>query len=620
MTETTDNSMVEEYNGVIIDYTKDKTIPEQGLALLTGKGFYKKDYEVSPQQSFSRAATCYSFGDYEFAQRIHDYVSNGWFTFASPVLSNAIDFDWPTFTEEEFEEAADWLTENVTPEGMPISCFLAKILDTKESLVETRKECSWLSMMGGGIGIHASNRSPDEKSTGVMAHLRGYDADALSYKQTESRRGSIGSYLDIDHPEIVNFIQMRNPVGGDQNKKCFNLNNAVNITDSFMEAVISNSDYELVDPKHGSTGRFLNAREVFEEIMEMRFHTGEPYILFKDTVNRNIPEWITRPLYNVSQSNLCSEITLMTSDTRTAVCCLSSLNLEKFEEWRDTNIVQDLVRLLDNVLEYFIRLAPKELGRAIHSAYKERAIGLGTLGWHSFLQSKMIPFESDGFNSAMHYSDWLYKRIKAKAVEESKRLATLRGEAPDCRGSGMRNSHLMAIAPNASSSSLVGASPSIEPWAANAFTAQGRAGSFLIKNKYLEIELEKLGLNNSEVWSDILLSEGSIQHIECIPDYIKLVFKTAREINQLWVIKHAGAKQLHICQSQSVNLFVRKNITKQEMVDLHISAWLNGLKSLYYCRAEPSTRANLGTGKDKPLNSVPVVVSTELESCVSCEG
>lgn len=619
MTEEID-SLVQEYNGVIIDYSLDKNIPEQGLALLTGKGFYKKDHEVSPQQSFARAATCYSFGDYEFAQRIYDYASKGWFTNASPVLSNAVDIEWPTFREDQFEEASDWLSENVTPDGMPISCFLAKISDTKESLVETRKECSWLSMMGGGIGIYAGNRAPDEKSTGVMAHLRGYDADALSYKQTESRRGSIGSYLDIDHPEIINFIQMRNPVGGDQNKKCFNLNNAVNITDSFMEAVILNKEYELVDPKHGATGRFLKAREVFEEILEMRFHTGEPYILFKDTVNRSIPEWITRPLYNVTQSNLCSEITLMTSDTRTAVCCLSSLNLEKFEEWRDTNIVQDLVRYLDNVLEYFIRLAPSDLSRAIHSASKERAIGLGTLGWHSFLQSKMIPFDSDGFNSAMHYSDWLYKRIKNKAVEESKRLAELRGEPSDCRGSGMRNSHLMAIAPNASSSSMVGTSPSIEPWAANAFTAQGRAGSFLIKNKYLEAALEELGLNTDEMWSDILLSDGSIQHIEELPDHIKAVFKTARELNQIWPIKQAGVRQKHICQSQSVNLFVRKNITKQEMVDLHISAWLNGLKSLYYCRAEPSVRANLGTGKEKPLNSVPVVVSTELESCVNCEG
>lgn len=296
---------VKEYLGIIIDYSRDKDIPEQGLALLTGKGFYKKEHEVSPQQSFARAATCYSFGDYEFAQRIYDYASKGYFTFASPVLSNAMEVDWVTFSEHEFEEAGDWLEENVTPDGMPISCFLEYIPDTKEGLVEARSEAAWLSMMGGGVGIYASNRSPDEKSTGVMAHLRGYDADTLSYKQTASRRGSMAAYLDIDHPEILNFITMRSPVGGDSNKKCFNINNAVNITDSFMEAVIKGEDYELIDPKHGATGRKLNAREVWELILETRFDTGEPYIMFKDTVNRNIPDWITRPTYEVLQSNLC---------------------------------------------------------------------------------------------------------------------------------------------------------------------------------------------------------------------------------------------------------------------------------------------------------------------------
>lgn len=296
---------VQQHLGIIIDYSRDNDIPEQGLALLTGRGFYKKEHETSPQQSFARASTCYSFGDYEFAQRIYDYASKGWFTFASPVLSNAEEVDWPSFTDNEFEEAGEWLEQNVSPDGMPISCFLGYIPDTKEGLVETRSEASWLSMQGGGVGIYASNRSPDEKSTGVMAHLRGYDADTLSYKQTSSRRGSMAAYLDIDHPEILNFITMRMPVGGDSNKKCFNLNNAVNITDAFMEAVINGDDYELVDPKHGPTGRFLSAREVWELILETRYDSGEPYIMFKDTVNRSIPDWITRPMYSVSQSNLC---------------------------------------------------------------------------------------------------------------------------------------------------------------------------------------------------------------------------------------------------------------------------------------------------------------------------
>jgi len=298
-------STVQEHLGIIIDYSRDKLIPEQGLSLLTGKGFYKKDGENSPQEGFARAATCFSFGDYELAQRIYDYASKGWFTFASPVLSNAEFVDWPSFTKEGFEEAGEWLQDNVVPDGMPISCFLSLIPDTRKGLVSTREEAAWLSMMGGGVGLYAGNRSPDEKSTGVMAHLRGYDADTLSYKQKESRRGSMAAYLDINHPEILSFMQMRTPIGGDQNKKCFNLNNAVNLTDAFMEAVIAGDKYELVDPKHGATGRFLEAREVWEELMNLRFETGEPYIMFKDTVNRNIPKWITHPLYTVSQSNLC---------------------------------------------------------------------------------------------------------------------------------------------------------------------------------------------------------------------------------------------------------------------------------------------------------------------------
>lgn len=611
---------VQEYLGIIIDYNRDKDIPEQGLSLLTGKGFYKKEHETSPQQTFARAATSYCFGDYEFAQRIYDYASKGYFTFASPVLSNASEVTWPTFSDKEFDEAGDWLEDNVDPDGMPISCFLSYIPDTRSGLVETRSEAAWLSMMGGGVGIYASNRSPDEKSTGVMAHLRGYDADTLSYKQTASRRGSMAAYLDIDHPEIINFITMRSPTGGDANKKCFNINNAVNITDAFMEAVIEGEEYELIDPKHGPTGRMLDAREVWELLMDERYQTGEPYIMFKDTVNRSIPDWITRPLYNVSQSNLCSEITLMTSATRTAVCCLSSLNLEKYDEWKNTNIVGDIIRLLDNVLEYFIRLAPTTLKRAIHSARKERAIGLGTLGLHSYLQSQMIKFESGGFNSAAHHNELIFKRIKESAVEASKQLATLRGEPDDLKGSGMRNSHLLAIAPNASSSNMVGASPSIEPWNANAFNAQGRAGSFLIKNKYLKKILADIGQDTDNVWKSIIVNEGSVQHLDFLDDDVKGVFKTASEINPLWIVELASIRQKYICQSQSLNIFVDSDTTMQEMSDIHMRGWKLGVKTFYYCRSKPATRANLGTGGDKPLNSVPVKAQVEYDECLACQA
>lgn len=611
---------VKEHLGIIIDLSRDQDIPEQGFSMLTRKGFYKKDWETSPQEGFARAATCYCFGDYELADRIYEYSSKGWFTNASPVLSNAVEIEWPVFSKEQFEEAGDWLAENVDPDGMPISCFLVKIPDTKEGLVESSSEAKWLSMMGGGVGIWASNRGPDEKSTGVMAHMSGYDADTLAYKQKESRRGSIAAYLDIDHPEIVQFISMRDPVGGDQNKKCFNLNNAVNITDKFMHAVIKGEEYELVDPKHGGTGRFLKAREVWEKILQMRFETGEPYIMFKDTVNRSIPEWIKNPHYTVGQSNLCSEITLWTSEKRTAVCCLSSLNLEKYEDWKDTTIVQDLVRYLDNVLEFFIRLAPAQLNRAVYSAYKERAIGLGSLGWNSYLQSKMIPFESGGFNSAIQHTHKIYSLIKERAVESSKQLANERGESPDCVGSGMRNSHLLAIAPNASSSSIVGASPSIEPWKDNYFVADGRAGAFLIKNKYLEKILKAYSMDVPEVWKSIQDNKGSVQHLDFLTELEKSVFKTFSEINPMYVIEQAAARTPYICQSTSVNIQVTKDITKEEMSDIHIKAWGSGVKTLYYCRAEGADKADIGTGTEKPLNAVPVRKKIEYETCFACEA
>lgn len=610
---------VKEYLGIVIDYDRDKLIPAKGLVMLTKKGFYKKEWEDSPQQGFARAATCYCFGDYELAQRIYDYASKGHFTNASPVLSNAVEVNWPTFGKDEFEDAAEWLEENITPDGLPISCFLSSIGDTKESLVNTASETRWLSMMGGGIGIYASNRAPDEKSTGVMAHLKGYDADALAYKQTESRRGSIAAYLDITHPEIMSFLEMRSPTGGDANKKCFNLNNAVNITDAFMYAVIKGEEYELIDTKHGGTGRFLKAREVWEKILQMRYETGEPYLCFIDTINRNIPSWITKPTYKVSQSNLCSEITLMTSAKRTAVCCLSSLNLDKFHEWKDTTIVEDLVRYLDNVLEYFIRLAPVHLQRAIYSASKERAIGLGTLGFHSYLQRNRIPFESGGVGSASSETYKLYSLIKYRAVSSSKELARERGEPSDCVGSGMRNSHLLAVAPNASSSDIVGVSPSVEPFAANVFLSEGRAGSFLVKNRHLENELESLGLNTTEMWHKIESNRGSIQDIEGIPDWLKPIYKTFAEIDPKWIIELGAIRQPLICQAVSTNIKVNKDITLKEMSDIHILAWAKGLKTLYYCRAEGSDKIKLGKdGVQLPLNKVEVDIN--FESCLSCEG
>lgn len=616
--------MVSPYLGIEIDYSRDNDLPEQGYALLTRKGFYKKENEKSPQESFARAATCFSFGDLKLAQRIYDAASKHWFSFASPVLSNAAEHSYPE--DLKFENVVEYIRDNIEPDGLPISCFLSYIPDTKEGLVSTRQETSWLSMMGGGIGVYAGMRSPDEKSTGVMKHLKGYDADALSYKQTETRRGSIGTYLDINHPEILSFIDMRNPVGGDPNSKCFNLNNAVNITDDFMYRVVNNDKFELVDPKHGGTGRFLDAAEVWEKLLETRFETGEPYLNFIDTVNNNIPDWITNRGYKVSQSNLCNEIHLMTDEQRTAVCCLSSLNIEKYDEWKDAGLVEDLVTYLDNVLEYFIALAPKEVSRAIYSAKTERAIGMGSLGFHSYLQSKGIPFESGGFNSAVQENYKIYKNIKKQAIAASLKLGGLRGEPEDCKGSGMRNSHLMAIAPNASSSSLIGVSPSIEPFAANAFTSQGRAGAFLIKNKHLDKIMKDYATNNGKSsvwiesqWNKIVNDDGSVQNLDWLDEHNKKVFRTFSEIDQMYVIEHASTRQPHVCQGQSVNISVTPDITKQQLSDLHMKAWRKGLKGLYYCRSNAKVKAKVNKEHiKKPLNSVDV--TTSYEGCLSCEG
>jgi ribonucleoside-diphosphate reductase alpha chain len=626
--------MKKEYLGITIDYSRDQLIPEQGLALLKGKGFYKKDHENSPQESFARAATCFSFGDMELAQRIYDYVSKQYFMFASPILSNAVEIDWTKLKFGEydfkrmyeehsgkaFEIAGDYIEQFVEPDGLPISCFISEVSDTKEGLVTAKTETNWLSMLGGGIGLSMRNRAPDEKSTGIMAHLRGYDADTLSMKQTSTRRGSIAAYADIEHPEIMNFISMRNPIGGDQNKKCFNLNNGVCIPDSFMHSVINDEKFELKDPKHGPTGNFISARDVWEDILKTRYETGEPYILFIDNVNNNIPKHITNKNYTVKSSNLCAEIVEYTSPKRTAVCCLSSLNIELYDEYKDLDIIQDIVTFLDNVLEYFIRLAPKEIERAVYSASMERSIGLGAMGFHSYLQKNNIAFESGGFNSASQLNNKIFNDIKTKALAASKVLGGNRGEAPDCEGTGYRNANLMAIAPNASSSSIIGTSPSIEPWNSNAFNAQGRTGSFLIKNKYLKEVLIKHSKDTEEVWKDIILNEGSVQHLTFLTDHEKNVFKTANEINQMWVVEHAADRQQYVCQSQSLNIFVDNTITLQELSDIHIKGWSKGVKAFYYLRSKPAVRANLNSAEGKPMNAMNVKTTVEFDECLSCQG
>lgn len=607
------------YLGIEIDYSRDKLVPEQGMAMLTGEGFYKREGEESPQETFARAAVSYCFGDYEFAQRIYDYVSMQDFMYASPVCSNALPIEWPLFREDQFKEAGDWLEANVKPEGMPISCFLNMIEDSKRGLTVTDAETKELSMVGGGVGVYMGQRSPDDKSTGIMQHAPVYDAMVGAYRQRATRRGSIALYADINHPEVVPFMHMRDPTsGGVDGKKCFDINNALNIPDEFMNAVIRGEEWELVDPKHGPTGRKLDARELFMSLMQVRKDTGEPYMLWTDTCNRSLPKQITNPNYRVRQSNLCSEITLMTSFKRTAVCCLSSGNVERYRHWKK-GMIADLIRFLDNVLEYFIRLAPPELARGVYSAKKERALGLGFMGYHSLFMSEDIAYESGGFGSAVQLINKMHKEIYAEADAESRRLGALRGVPDDLEGSGYRNSHFFAIAPNASSSSLINVSPSGEPWAGLAFMAQGRAGSFMIKNKHFEKCLQRHGKDTTEVWSKVLADDGC-QNLDFLTDHEKAVFKTLRQISPMWIIEHAAARQPYICQSQSVNIFVPPDITMEEMVAIHIYAWAKGLKSLYYCRSTTALKVKVGNGRDAPLGSIAVRKKIEYEECVGCQG
>lgn len=559
------------YYDIEIDLEKDKLLTDYAFDMVLE--FYAKDNETSPQEVYARACRAWSTfkgqTDLALAQRLYDYISNKWFMFASPVLSNAPDI-------------------NGNGKGMPISCFLTYVPDTVPGLIDHSSEIRWLSVMGGGVGGHWSDiRSVSDIAPGPIPFLSTIDADMTAYRQGKTRKGSYAAYLDIDHPDILEFISIRVPTG-DNNRKCLNLHNAVNITDNFMEAVKEGKQYELVDPKKGPTGEFLDARKVFIKLLETRFRTGEPYLNFIDTVNNSLPMELKEKGLKVHGSNLCNEIHLPTSDDRTAVCCLSSVNLEYYDQWKNTYMIQDLVTMLDNVLEYFIENAPDSLHRAVFSATQERSIGLGAMGFHNLLQSKLIPFES---NEACKLNTEIFQNIKSEALRVSESLGVTRGSAPDMSPSIRRHSHLLAIAPNASSGILLSTSPSIEPNKANAYTHRTRAGSFLVKNKYLEQHLESINHNTNEVWSNIITNGGSIQHLPFLDDNVKSVFKTSFELDQSWVIKHAADRQKFVCQGQSVNLFFPAGADKSYVKNAHILAWESGLKGLYYLRTEAKVRA-----------------------------
>ena len=562
---------------IVPNLQKDKLLTDYAVGML--KDFYLRGDEKSPQEAYVRASEAWStYGgkiDAELAGRLYDYVSNKWFMFASPVLSNA-----PNGIKND--------------KGLPISCFLTYVPDTLEGLISHSSELRWLSVLGGGVGGHWSDvRSVSDKAPGPIPFLHTVDADMIAYRQGKTRKGSYAAYMEISHPDIIEFLNMRIPTG-DVQRKALNLHNAINITDAFMQAVKSGSDWDLTDPASGEIVETMSARKLWERILEVRFRTGEPYLNFIDTANKHLPEPLKRKGLKIHGSNLCNEIHLPTSAERTAVCCLSSLNLEYYDEWKNTTIVEDIVTMLDNVLEYFIENAPDSISRARYSARQERSIGLGAMGFHSLLQRQGVAWESE---LAREINEVVFGTIKERARAQSERLANERGEYPDGKGSGMRNAHLLAIAPNASSGVILSTSPSIEPQKANAYTHRTRAGSFLVKNKYLTPVLEKYGINNEGTWTSIITNKGSIQHLPDLTEQEKAVFKTAQELDQTWVVTHAADRQKYICQGQSVNLFFPSGAQKSYVNKTHIKAWEEGLKGLYYLRTEAKQRAETVSDK-----------------------
>ena len=537
-----------------------------------------KEDENSPQERFAYVSSAFGSNE-EHSQRLYEYSSKHWLSYSTPILS---------FGRSK--------------RGLPISCFLPYLDDSAEGLVDTLSEVNWLSMLGGGVGIGLGIRSADDKSVGIMPHLRTYDASSLAYRQGRTRRGSYAAYLDISHPDILMFLEIRKPTG-DQNMRCQNLHHGINISDDFM-ALIEKSMYdphaddtwELKDPASGEVRDTVSARELWQRILETRMLTGEPYIHYIDTSNRQMPDFQKKLGLSIKQSNLCSEIILPTNKDRTAVCCLSSVNLEYYDEWKnDVLFLRDIAEMLDNVLEYFILHAPTTIERARYSASRERSIGIGALGFHAYLQRSEIAFEGVMAKSA---NNRMFKHIREKLNDANKELGLERGEAPDAMGTGNRFSHLMAIAPNASSSILMGnTSPSIEPYRANAYRQDTLSGSHLNKNKWLDKIIQKHAEIHAEgwadeVWSSIIANDGSVQHFEWLTENERYVFKTSMEIDQRWVIEHAADRQQYIDQAQSLNLFFRPDVNVKYLHACHFLAWKKGLKTLYYCRSEKLAKAD----------------------------
>ena len=591
-----------EVHGVKVDYSRDSLFDELGMIRL--KESYMSDTETSPQERFAFVSSQFATDKFH-AQRLYEYSSKHWLSYATPILS---------FGRSK--------------RGLPISCFLNYIEDTAEGLVENLNETNWLSMLGGGVGIGFGIRSADDKSTGVMPHLKMYDASSLAYRQGRTRRGSYAAYLDISHPDILMFLEMRKPTG-DQNMRCLNLHHGVNIPDAFMEIIErcmidaeADDTWELKDPHSGIVTEKVSAKELWQRLLELRMQTGEPYLHFIDESNRKLPQWLKDKGLKVHQSNLCSEIILPTNEKRTAVCCLSSLNLEYYDDWKDDKLfLKDVAEMLDNVLQYFIDSAPSYIKRAKYSASRERSIGIGALGWHALLQRRNIPWESA---MATGLNKQIFAHIRGHLDKANQQLGKERGEAPDAEGTGNRFSHLMAIAPNASSSILMGnTSPSIEPFRANAYRQDTLSGSHLHKNQYLDkIIKEKASDKYDEVWSSIIANDGSVQHLDILDDWTKDVFKTSMEIDQRWVVQHAADRQEYIDQAQSLNVFFRPDAHIKYIHAVHFQAWKQKLKTMYYCRSDKIAKADKVAKRieREVIAEIDLKAMTEGETCLACEG
>jgi ribonucleoside-diphosphate reductase alpha chain len=589
---------------IVIDYGRDSLFDELGIKRL--KESYMKEDETSPQERFAYVSKAFGSNS-DHSQRLYDYSSRHWLSYSTPILS---------FGRSK--------------RGLPISCFLPYLHDSAEGLVDCLAEVNWLSMLGGGVGIGVGIRSSDDKSVGVMPHLRTYDASSLAYRQGRTRRGSYATYLDISHPDILLFLEMRKPTG-DPNLRTLNLHHGINIPDAFMQIIErcmldkdANDSWELKDPHNGEVREVVSAKELWQRVLDIRMQTGEPYLHFIDASNRAMPQFQKDLGLSIRQSNLCSEIILPTDKDRTAVCCLSSVNLEYFDEWKnDPLFLADIAEMLDNVLQYFIDNAPDAIQRARFSASRERSIGVGALGFHAYLQRNSIPWESA---LAVGRNKQIFKHIREQLDDANIKLGTERGEAPDAAGTGRRFSHMLAIAPNASSSIIMGnTSPSIEPLRANAYRQDTLSGSSLNKNKWLDRIIKDIVKSEDEyqtVWSSIIANDGSVQHLDILDDWQKDVFKTSMEIDQRWLVNHAADRQAYIDQAQSLNLFFRPDVNIKYLHAVHFQAWKQGLKTLYYCRSEKIGKA------DKVAKRIEREVIKELDmkalidgdTCLACEG